>query len=163
MAKKTKKKTPAKKAAKKNPGPSIPLDEWVKVEQKFHAWVFTIAHRRWVDAVRAATRRPTSALADVPEPVATHDVERQALASAGGEALLGVVDRLPPTQRSVVLLRVLGGLTHAEIATALGKTQGAVKINYHRGIKALRAYLTAPVGPHRSTPRATALGLDVTK
>jgi antirestriction protein ArdC len=36
--KKTKKKTPAKKAAKKPNGPSIPLDDWVKVEQKFRAW-----------------------------------------------------------------------------------------------------------------------------
>jgi len=132
-------------------------------EQKFHAWVFTIAHRRWVDAVRAATRRPTSALSDSPEPVAVHDVESEAIASVGSEALLAVVDRLPPTQRSVVLLRVLGGLTHAEIATALDKTQVAVKVSYHRGIKALRADLATPIGPHHSTPLGTALGLDVTK
>jgi len=132
-------------------------------EQQFHAWVFTIAHRRWVDAVRTATRRPTSALSDAPEPVASHDVESEAIASVRSEALLAVVDRLPPTQRSVVLLRVLGGLTHAEIATALDKTQVAVKVSYHRGIKALRVDLATPTDLYHSTPLGTELGLDVTK
>jgi antirestriction protein ArdC len=38
MAAKKKKKTPAKKKQKKNTGPTIPIEDWVKVEQKFNAY-----------------------------------------------------------------------------------------------------------------------------
>ena len=44
----------------------------------------------------------------------------------------------------MVLLRVLGDLSHEEIAEVLGKSAMAVRVSYHRGIKALRNALDPP-------------------
>jgi RNA polymerase sigma-70 factor (ECF subfamily) len=107
----------------------------------FRGWLFTIAHRRWVDEVRRASRQPGAPLAEAPEPVATEQVEHEVLGSVAGEEMLHHVEALPPAQRSIVLLRVLGELSHAEIADVLGKSTVAVKVGYHRAISALRETL----------------------
>jgi RNA polymerase sigma-70 factor (ECF subfamily) len=51
---------------------------------------------------------------------------------------------LPPTQRAVVVLRHVDGLSYAEMAEALGRPEGTVKAQVHRGLAALRtAFLAA--------------------
>ncbi len=75
------------------------------------AWIWGIAVRRLVDAVRRSPR-PASALLDVPETV-------DLVASAEEHVLLGVehgelgpaLDRLSPELRAVVRATVLDGLT----------------------------------------------------
>ena len=49
--------------------------------------------------------------------------------------------RLPEPQRDVVALRDMGGLTHREIAAALGLSEAASRVYLHRGRKVLRALL----------------------
>lgn len=109
---------------------------------QFRAWVFVIAHSRYVDAVRAAERRPTSSIEEASEPVDAHDVEREVVNTLEREALLKVVDSLTPNQRAVVLLRVFGDLSVAETGEALGKSAAAVKVNHHRAVKALKRSLS---------------------
>lgn len=56
-------------------------------------------------------------------------------------AVRAAIDELPPDQRSVVLLRIIGDLTIEEIARAVGKRPGAVKALQRRGLRRLeRAY-----------------------
>ena len=45
---------------------------------------------------------------------------------------------LSPEQRDVVLLRVLGGLSVAEVAAVLHRTTTGVKVLHHRAVKALQ-------------------------
>jgi RNA polymerase sigma-70 factor (ECF subfamily) len=52
------------------------------------------------------------------------------------EALLG---RLPATQRDVLLLRAVVGLSGKETAQALGLTPGSVHVLQHRAVTRLRA------------------------
>jgi RNA polymerase sigma-70 factor (ECF subfamily) len=47
------------------------------------------------------------------------------------------IDQLPPDQRSVLLLRILGDLTIEQIADAVGKRPGAVKALQRRGLHRL--------------------------
>jgi RNA polymerase sigma-70 factor (ECF subfamily) len=47
------------------------------------------------------------------------------------------IRQLSPDQREVVLLRLAGGLTAAEIAGVVGKTTDAVKALQHRALVAL--------------------------
>jgi len=108
-------------------------------EEQFRSWVFTIAHRRLVDARRAAVRRPQPAWgmepADSrPGPSAEHD----ALQRMSAERVRDLCDRLVPDQRDVLLLRLVGGLTVQDVAAALGKTEGAVKALQRRALIALR-------------------------
>lgn len=119
--------------------------------REFTAWVFTIAHRRLVDDLRRRRRRPVeTAPAEVVVRAAgaggdVHDDCEARLASASVRA---AIDALPPDQRSVVLLRIIGDLTIEEIARAVGKRPGAVKALQRRGLRRLeRAYPFA--GPER--------------
>jgi RNA polymerase sigma factor (sigma-70 family) len=49
---------------------------------------------------------------------------------------------LPPTQRTAIVLRHVDGLSYADMAAALGRPEGTLKAQVHRGLTALRnAYL----------------------
>jgi DNA-directed RNA polymerase specialized sigma24 family protein len=48
-----------------------------------------------------------------------------------------MITRLHPAQRDVLLLRVLGGLTVDQVASAMGKSSGAVKALQRRGLAAI--------------------------
>ena len=50
---------------------------------------------------------------------------------------------LPPTQRAAVVLRHVDGLSYAQMAEALGRPEGTLKAQVHRGLAALRDALVA--------------------
>jgi RNA polymerase sigma-70 factor (sigma-E family) len=54
--------------------------------------------------------------------------------------------QLPPRQRAVVVLRYYEDLTGAEIAAALGISEGAVKAHAHHALRALESTLTNDAG-----------------
>jgi RNA polymerase sigma-70 factor (ECF subfamily) len=56
-------------------------------------------------------------------------------------ALLDALEQLTPAERDVLVLHVLEGLSHAEIATALGIRKATAKVRLHRGRARLRAAL----------------------
>lgn len=111
-------------------------------EAGFRAWVFTIAHRRLADDRRRRARRPSTVPLgpemDWPDAVdVAGDVERL-FAAARVRALC---ERLGPGQRDVLLLRLIGRLTISEIATAVGRSPGAVKALQRRGLETLARVL----------------------
>ena len=48
---------------------------------------------------------------------------------------------LPEDQREVVVLRLLRGLPHAEIARQTGRSEGALRIMLHRALQRIRGEL----------------------
>jgi RNA polymerase sigma-70 factor (ECF subfamily) len=52
--------------------------------------------------------------------------------------------RLPPKQRIVVELRVLHGLSFAEVARLAECSEDSAKVNYHSAIKRLRTWVNKP-------------------
>ncbi len=105
-------------------------------ERDFRAWVFTIAHRRLLDSFRSRARRPSVPVEDM-APIAgsSPDASEEALASVDRARVLELLAELPPDQRSVLLLRILGDMTVEEVARAVGKRPGAVKALQRRGLK----------------------------
>jgi RNA polymerase sigma-70 factor (ECF subfamily) len=104
--------------------------------------VFTIAHNRLTDERRRAARRPVRADQEVPETLAAaFDAEDEAARRLATERVRRLCDGLAPDQRDVLLLRMLADLTIEDIATALGKTPGAVKALQRRGLATLRRQL----------------------
>ena len=82
--------------------------------------------------------------AEVPDlPAAGADAEDEALRRLATERVRRLCEGLVPDQRDVLLLRMLAALTVEEIATALGKTPGAVKALQRRGLAALRKQMEA--------------------
>ncbi len=106
--------------------------------------MFTIAHRRLLDERRRSRRTPaTRPLEDGEFEAPGGDVEREALESLGGQWVSEVLAELSDDQRDVILLRVVGDLSVADVAATLGKRPGAVRALQHRAIGALRRTLSA--------------------
>ena len=111
-------------------------------ERAFRAWVLTIAHHRFLDHCRRASRRPVDPVAEVPEPVrGVGDAEQDALDELAGERVRELLARLSHDQRAVLLLRVVGGLTVEQVAAAIGKRPGAIKALQRRGLAAVERRL----------------------
>jgi RNA polymerase sigma-70 factor (ECF subfamily) len=107
-------------------------------ERELAAWTFTIAHRRLVDDLRRRGRRPVEVSADQVPTGGGGEVDREVEARMADASVRAAIDRLPPDQRSVMLLRIIGDLTIDEIARAVGKRPGAVKALQRRGLLGLR-------------------------
>jgi RNA polymerase sigma factor (sigma-70 family) len=56
-------------------------------------------------------------------------------------AVNSIAGSLTDDQSEVVLLRVLRGLSNAEIATAMGRPQVWVRVTHHRAIRRLQVQL----------------------
>ena len=112
-------------------------------EDRFRAWVLTIAHHRLVDERRSRSRRPPEVgfTGDEDSVVAPDDPVATVEASAATWAVLDAIADLPESQRTVITLRWVGGLSLAEVADILGCQVGAVKALQHRGVESLRARL----------------------
>ncbi|HEY6749097.1 MAG TPA: RNA polymerase sigma factor [Mycobacteriales bacterium] len=93
------------------------------------AWLVTIAHRKAIDATRAASRRAVP-VADPPDRVTTPADPDLELAAA--------VAALPDKQRQAVAYHYLTGLPYAQVAEILGGTAAAARRAAADGIAALR-------------------------
>lgn len=112
-------------------------------EREFRAWVFVIAHHRLIDDKRRRDRRPLETCAEaLPSEVPSGDAEEEALEEVAADRVRRIIEQLAPDQRDVLLLRVLGGLTVAEVAEALGKSAGAVKALQRRGLETIKRELS---------------------
>ncbi|MGH8915146.1 MAG: RNA polymerase sigma factor [Acidimicrobiia bacterium] len=119
------------------------LDTFEGDSRQFRSWVFTIAHRRLIDERRARGKRPVELRENVEPSDAAEDPATKVIDRLTDEGIIGLLESLSPEQREVLLLRLLAGLTIDEIATAVGKTPGAVKALQRRGLLALQEKLTA--------------------
>jgi RNA polymerase sigma factor (sigma-70 family) len=106
-------------------------------EDRFRAWVFTIAHRRLTDERRAGGCRPRFTDAELPD-TAGGDVEEEALRRLSAERVRSLCAGLAPDQGDVLLLRLVSGMTVEAVAALLGKSPGAVKALQRRGLCVIR-------------------------
>ena len=103
----------------------------------FRSWLFAIAHNVITDDLRA--RRPIAPIDEAAHIAATGpSPEDVVLTGEAGRTVHTLLAQLPPDQRQILELR-LAGLTGPEIAAALGRSLGAVKIAQVRAFARLRA------------------------
>lgn len=98
------------------------------------AWLVTIAHRKAIDQVRAASRRAVP-VADPPERPSTEGLPGD---GDGDGELLAALRSLPHKQRLAVAYHHLGGLPYAEVAALLGGSTEAARRAAADGIAGLR-------------------------
>jgi RNA polymerase sigma factor (sigma-70 family) len=100
-------------------------------DSNLRGWLFTIAHRKALDAHRARGRRAIP-VDQLPERVG------EQLVNGGEPELWRAVSDLPPKQKAALLLRFAGDLAYREIGEATGTTKEAARRNVHEGLKKLR-------------------------
>jgi RNA polymerase sigma factor (sigma-70 family) len=87
-------------------------------------WLFRIAHNEAISVLRR--RRPTIELEQAPEPEG-RSLEARVEERSRLTALLADLNELPDRQRGALVMRELSGLSHEEIAAALGISVAAAK------------------------------------
>ena len=102
-------------------------------------FVAMIARRRLVDRLRALGREPVTEPIDPELPLFGPLEPSDQYAAVADVALAArAVAELDAGQREIVLLGVIKGLSHAEIAAASGKPLGTVKTQLRRGLLKVR-------------------------
>lgn len=105
----------------------------------FRSWLFAIAHNAITDDLRG--RRPLASLDAAAEmPSSSPSPEDEVLRNETSQRVRALLAELPSEQRHVLELR-LAGLTGPEIAAALDRSLGSVKIMQVRAFAQLRASL----------------------
>ncbi|HEY4175633.1 MAG TPA: RNA polymerase sigma factor [Kofleriaceae bacterium] len=113
-------------------------------------WLYAIAHRTFLDAVRKDKRAIVKVGADDELPEMRAEVSGAAEGTVDAPAdpelvrtTLDALAQLPEQQREAVVLTKLEGKSVAEAAEIAGTTPGAMKVRAHRGYEALRSLLGA--------------------
>jgi RNA polymerase sigma-70 factor (ECF subfamily) len=99
----------------------------------FGGWLATIARHRATD-YRRRTPITESLVDDVAAPRDPDNLQAR--------VILDAVRALPDAYRETLILRLVEGMTGAEIADRTGLTAASVRVNLHRGMKLLREKLT---------------------
>ena len=102
----------------------------------FSAWILRIAHNASIDHMRSRRAVPC-------EEVRSVDDEDFALSRERARDLHTALEKLPPEQRDVIVMRFVLGLSPREIAERIGRSEDAVHGLQHRGRTTLRRELTA--------------------
>jgi RNA polymerase sigma-70 factor, ECF subfamily len=122
-------------------------DLWLRIHRARHTyrpgepvfpWVYAIAHRVRIDSYRKRRRISSRELGTdvLPEPPLENDQQNDL------PAFDELVAALPESQREVLVMLKVNGLSIDEVARATASTPGAVKQKAHRAYERLRSLLT---------------------
>ena len=113
--------------------------EWRKVP--ISAWLFRIAHNLAMDHFRAHRRWQPEEEPPEPADSAEPSAEEEAMHSIGRQSMLEMIEGLSPDQQQVLTLKFVFNFPNGDVATILGKTEGAVKSLQHRALASLQREL----------------------
>ncbi|MGW5240896.1 sigma-70 family RNA polymerase sigma factor [Monashia sp. NPDC004114] len=118
------------------------IDSFTWQGKDIAAWFVTIARNLIADHVKSARFRFEVTTADMRDADERVDApEEEVLARLRDERLVAAIKELRPEQAECITLRFLQGLSLAETARVLGRSEGAVKQLQLRATRALRAAL----------------------
>jgi RNA polymerase sigma-70 factor, ECF subfamily len=118
------------------------LPKYRKTQTPFLGWLFTISHNRVIDYYR--THKVHDTINDelnIEDPGKGPEILTEQLFSQ--QELKKVILRLPEDQQQVILMYFIEGMEYGEIAAALNKTEGNIRVITHRALKKMRDILSA--------------------
>ena len=101
----------------------------------FRIWLFRIARNVVNERRRRWQRRPEAPLDLAVETPGPTDVERMVVDREAATSAWHAVDRLTGDRRRAVILKFVHEMSTAEIAAVLEKSEGAVRVLIHRGLR----------------------------
>ena len=112
------------------------IDRYEQRGVPFLAWLYRLAHNLVVDHYRA--QRQLVPLDDVRETEeSSEDIEASVEAQLDAEELRLALRCLSPEHQQLITLRFVEGLSHAEVAQIVGKSEGATRVVQYRALQAL--------------------------
>jgi len=122
---------------------------------RFDSWMFRIVQTIWIDQIRARDiRREDSEIGE--ERLGSDEPVRRVEARLALDEVRRAVDRLPPDQRTALLLVTVDGLSYREAAEVVRVPIGTIMSRLARARIALQLQLEAGGGMRRSTNDAEA-------
>lgn len=109
--------------------------------RSYNAWLSAIASRRAIDALRSHGRRDRRELHDETAVDNHPDADDASVATESEQRarqLRDAIETLPPGQRQAIEQLGLHERSLSEAAALTGRNTGALKVNLHRALKALR-------------------------
>ncbi len=111
------------------------------------AWILTLARTRSIDLLRSRMRRmdveaSLDSVVDLPDPGPSP--EETSVDILNSRKLRVALSALSREQRTAIEAAYFGGLSHSEVALALGQPLGTVKTRIRDGLTTLRRMMAAP-------------------
>ena len=105
----------------------------------FSAWLYRIAHNLVANWHRDNSRRKEVPLEDQKDLHQRIDHPEVTLVnSQEQEMLLKLIRHLPEDRQQLIILKFVEHLSNSEVATIMGRSEGAIKSLYHRTLQTLR-------------------------
>jgi RNA polymerase sigma-70 factor, ECF subfamily len=108
-------------------------------DRAFRSWLFGIAYRQIVNRYRDSAKQTAPLPATLPD--AGGSPEDQVVGAFEASEAVAALDVLGDVERDVVLMRVVGELDTADVAAAVGKRPGNVRVIQSRAMDKLRREL----------------------
>ena len=122
---------------------------------RFDSWMFRIVQTIWIDQVRARdVRKEDGDVAE--ERLGSDEPVRRIEARLALAEIRLAVERLPPDQRTTLMLVTVEGLSYREAATVAGVPVGTIMSRLARARTALQQQLDTGAGVRRSAKNAEA-------
>jgi RNA polymerase sigma-70 factor (ECF subfamily) len=103
----------------------------------FRVWLFQIARNVVANIRRGRGRHPVAPIEAAAALTGPVDIEAEVGQRHEAGAAWAAVARLPEERRRALILRFVEEMSTAEIAGILGRSEGAVRVLIHRGLRAV--------------------------
>jgi RNA polymerase sigma-70 factor (ECF subfamily) len=117
------------------------MGHYKKTASPFIAWLIKISHNLVIDFYRS--RKPDVYAMDLEGIAARPEMNPAQIVEdrLGRQEIRQAVNKLRGDQQQVILMRYIECFSYAEIASVLGKSEGAVRVILHRGLMKLKTIL----------------------
>lgn len=118
----------------------------------FRVWLFQIARNLASNERRRLARHPQVSLDLAADVAGPEDPARLVGQRDSVESAWRAVQAQPEDRRRALVLRFVDEMTTAEIAAVLGRSEGAVRVLIHRGLRSVAERLIGPDEPLERPP-----------
>jgi RNA polymerase sigma-70 factor (ECF subfamily) len=116
------------------------IGRYKKTASPFLAWLIKISHNLVIDFYRlkkSEAHIDFDTVANTPD----NEPEKAVEAHFNRQEIRQAISKLHGDQQQVILMRFIEDFSYAEIAAALGKSEGAIRVILHRGLAKLKTIL----------------------